>query len=695
MVTPPRRNLNVSEAYCDSVGCNVPRLVATVRLSLLRMGWSSSARGVSAAPLAPTWLGRRLQRRKWRCNPAAEELFIDRDLLSEEMLTQAAEPLRRITYNTWDRGEEETIFSSDHQVFGSYGSLWTLLAMANGRRWQMDPDTAELLRWVQLLAEVDQWLKMSPDRRSRELQPLLWEAKPGTAARRWALQQLGAAFQDVAERTAERPCLEALRRLNLPPAEAMTSPAWPSQRPPECQGASPAVLASWLGSDLRAAKCRDAGRHWRLCGAPGAVWQHRLGRISATVLGAWARDQAPEDCGWEVELSLFMAPIDDCVLVDGNRLFQTHPQSYLTSWRCHLGGHLAVGGVVSYSGTVALVRCRFPTAPAGKAELAIESSVPSLRAAGWSLTGIKLCPFEPLLPVPRFNEPASSYARKLTVCSEVLYGLSGPYKSLMVKHWLEYHRLLGVDHFVLYDRDGSLQGDGILDPYILNGYVTYFPRFSLYALSEHHDLIHAGDGWPSAAAPDAQAASHCLFMQRGLSEWVSFLHSPDEYLSNSQGLRHVESILGPLRPKRAQGLAAVDVTAIYFTRSQHRKPQGPVRKSPWLFGRYVYRASEPLHLKDWGSPVAGFLNRFGSPLVNPERVGDLVSAHYPRPSAGSLYLDDVPMDFVRANHYGEAFHVRQIIEEHDTPVKDESILWAEEAMASLGLAPLPPGPEPT
>ena len=67
--------------------------------------------------------------------------------------------------------------------------------------------------------------------------------------------------------------------------------------------------------------------------------------------------------------------------------------------------------------------------------------------------------------------------------------------------------------------------------------------------------------------------------------------------------------------------------------------------------------------------VAGFLNRFGSPLVVPERVGDLVSAHYPRPNAGTSYLDDVPMDFLRANHYGEAFHVRQIIEEHDVPVK--------------------------
>ena len=33
-------------------------------------------------------------------------------------------------------------------------------------------------------------------------------------------------------------------------------------------------------------------------------------------------------------------------------------------------------------------------------------------------------------------------------------------------------------------------------------------------------------------------------MQRGSTEWVSFLHSPDEYLSNQRGLQDVEEVLG-------------------------------------------------------------------------------------------------------------------------------------------------------
>ncbi|CAK0885469.1 unnamed protein product, partial [Prorocentrum cordatum] len=91
-----------------------------------------------------------------------------------------------------------------------------------------------------------------------------------------------------------------------------------------------------------------------------------------------------------------------------------------------------------------------------------------------------------------------------------------------------------------------------------------------------------------------------------------------------------------------------DVPALYFCREP-----GEAMREPWLLGRYVRRATSPIELRRWGSGVAGFLNRFGSPLVDPRRVGDLVSAHYPRGQVGTLYLDDVPQSFLRVNHYGQ------------------------------------------
>ena len=43
-------------------------------------------------------------------------------------------------------------------------------------------------------------------------------------------------------------------------------------------------------------------------------------------------------------------------------------------------------------------------------------------------------------------------------------------------------------------------------------------------------------------------------MQRGLTEWVSFLHSPDEYLSNQRGLQDVEEVLGEDGFKLREGM---------------------------------------------------------------------------------------------------------------------------------------------
>eukprot|EP00435_Cladocopium_sp_Y103_P010257 s2600_g2.t1 len=123
------------------------------------------------------------------------------------------------------------------------------------------------------------------------------------------------------------------------------------------------------------------------------------------------------------------------------------------------------------------------------------------------------------------------------------------------------------------------------------------------------------------------------------------------------------------------------VTAIYFTRSADPIPRGPARPSPYLFGRYIYRASKPLQLRNWGSPVAGFLNRFGSPLVVPDRVGDLVSAHYARPSAGTWnQFAFFPCTFwpTKGRGLSQAFHVRPTIEEDDVPVKDLGLAKGEE-----------------
>lgn len=83
------------------------------------------------------------------------------------------------------------------------------------------------------------------------------------------------------------------------------------------------------------------------------------------------------------------------------------------------------------------------------------------------------------------NIRKNHYKRKITVCSQVLYGLNFPEAERIVREWILYHQLVGVDHFVIYDRDGSLKQ--VLSPYIRSGYVTYYPRWAKTFLSKRHE----------------------------------------------------------------------------------------------------------------------------------------------------------------------------------------------------------------
>jgi len=406
-----------------------------------------------------------------------------------------------------------------------------------------------------------------------------------------------------------------------------------------------------------------------------------------------------------LELAVFVGSTEGCVFTDGQRLFQTLPQSYLTRWRCRIGSgvYSSSASVVSYSGNVALISCNFEDSAEPSrlraAAIVVEAEREALRSAGWIIGPLRLCPWSPapaVAPHPAGRSTAGgstsstsrpSMPRSLTVCSEVLYALAGPLPEALVAQWLEYHRMIGVDHFTLYDRDGSLNAGGLLDAYILSGYVTYFPRFT-EILSRDHQAVHGAAGLPSHAAPDSQAASHCLFLSRGLSDWVAFVHAPDEYLSNTRGLRHVQEILAPLQRFRDAGVAVVDVSQVYFIRGPREEAPRP---SPLLIGRYVHRPRRPIELPRWGSlQASSFLNRFASPIVDPLRVSDIVSEHYPRAKVDSLYIDNVPQSFARVNHYGEAFGSRDVLPDEKEFLADESALWAVEPMlANPAVAPLP------
>ncbi|CAE7641133.1 unnamed protein product, partial [Symbiodinium sp. CCMP2456] len=347
-------------------------------------------------------LARRMSHPRWLCSSArsGEELLLDPDILSETTLAAATEPLRRLPFSRWVAGEDpwhnSEPFSADHRVFGSYGSIWSVFALADSRRWKQPNGEPACLassgcgltvRLARLLAEVDQWLQETRERRATEilaLAQMAWPASEGSGASRpWLLHELARAWsKDRAASVAAlgasgRLCLETLQDGAV---EAISSGTW-RLKMSHCADAQPGeVLTAWfLGSSNPSSSSHQAParRWWRGCGNQGAVHAPQRvgpgGRLVATVLGISGWQAKDQPTTWEVEASLFVAPStsadSSCVLVDGNRLFQTHPQSYLTSWTCtarSTSGFRATArsqGVVSYSGTVALIRCVFDAAP--------------------------------------------------------------------------------------------------------------------------------------------------------------------------------------------------------------------------------------------------------------------------------------------------------------------------------------------
>ncbi len=73
--------------------------------------------------------------------------------------------------------------------------------------------------------------------------------------------------------------------------------------------------------------------------------------------------------------------------------------------------------------------------------------------------------------------------------------------------WLEFHRLVGVEHVYLYDNGSTDQTRAVLAPYISSGFVTLMPWTSFDA----------------SVVPQYQAYAHCLSNFGPLWRWMLFI----------------------------------------------------------------------------------------------------------------------------------------------------------------------------
>lgn len=112
-------------------------------------------------------------------------------------------------------------------------------------------------------------------------------------------------------------------------------------------------------------------------------------------------------------------------------------------------------------------------------------------------------------------ESQSCYPLNLSVCA--IFKDEAPY----FKEWIEYHKMLGVQHFRLYNNDSTDNYLQVLEPYILQGDVTLIDWPSdLTKLGPNEEWVWSTQ-WPALS----DAVSHFT----GVSKWLAII-DVDEFI---------------------------------------------------------------------------------------------------------------------------------------------------------------------
>jgi hypothetical protein len=134
--------------------------------------------------------------------------------------------------------------------------------------------------------------------------------------------------------------------------------------------------------------------------------------------------------------------------------------------------------------------------------------------------------------------------------------------------WIEFHRLVGVERFFLYDNRSIDDHVQVLAPYVEDGTVVV------------HD-------WPLYPG-QVEAYNRCLADHRGDSRWITFL-DVDEFLFSPEGVPLPEVLAG------YEDFPGVGVNWVMFGTSGHKEtPPGLVIEShlhrgrePWSFVKHI------------------------------------------------------------------------------------------------------------
>ncbi|OLQ05760.1 hypothetical protein AK812_SmicGene11011 [Symbiodinium microadriaticum] len=403
----------------------------------------------------------------------------------------------------------------------------------------------------------------------------------------------------------------------------------------------------------------------RLCRATSSV-QHDV-EIHILGVSASVGEAKDKECVL-IEVVMHITSKDGCYVTQAGSNPRTVPKSFLLAWTAALegdtGSALAECSAASAFGTDVVLRCAISSQ---ELQSCGEIQTMQLSAGAWRVGGIRLCGAGKTLAL--LDVMPDPPPHRLTVCSGVMFNAGQripefPGGSPLLRQWLDFHEELGVDHFVLYDSDGSAapEVEG------RQGKVTYFPEWPSRLSAKLGEISLTSH---CRHCLSVLAEAHCLFRSRGLSSWVITLHSFDAYLAPAPSWGAsgaLGRILHQLDKNRHQ-IGTVPLAMVEFG--------GTPQNSSLLVERFQLRAPQPMLVLAQigrGNPRdESWLNHPGVTLRNPENVWGVLD-HYARSVPGATDVE-MPHELLRVNHYVDIFGQRCSSRFWHCTFPDAGLLW--------------------
>eukprot|EP00434_Breviolum_minutum_P038926 symbB.v1.2.034541.t1/scaffold4476.1/size41083/4 len=349
-----------------------------------------------------------------------------------------------------------------------------------------------LLKALPSLADVDLVMRA-------QMQEILKDLLAATDCKVAAEDFLMSNFQSLWQNDAAylRPVLRLVADCLTPPAQS--SPFFLSERRLSHALCENTVQSMNMGEDIVA----------HLHGASAFIQVDHMGR-------SWLR----------LEFLHFVSTTDGTVrlMVYGNRKQDrmyyaqalTLPRGLVKKWRCSLDGVTEDARLASFFGYDAVAYCDLPLVPGSERK----ELQPSLSMGSAYTNNFRLClPQKKRWRLAACTQPLHSFAKMEQLAPTLL------------KDFLDYHQLLGIEHFTIFDADGSLSGP--LERYRAGDerkveieYVDHWP--------ERLGAAHAtgGSDWRPLLF-EVEAENYCLWRYRGQADWAVVLHSPDVLASDA------------------------------------------------------------------------------------------------------------------------------------------------------------------